>query len=442
MTVSTRGRSLAAFLGLIAGSVAAFVILFAFAAMVMISPAGAADLKGPGGACCADLEERVAELEATVAKKGNRKMSVTIYGQVHKGMLFTDIDGLDNKKGYMLDPSHDPSRIGIMGEAKISPNLKAGYVVEFMIANPSAEGVDTGKAALSFPGVPDGKNEFQIGEKGIAIRQSYLWLDTAAGRVSLGHTGMSTDGIIEINTSNTNVAVRPLSLSPMTFGGALSGLNVPFDGYRANVVKYETPAMAGFIASASLAEDDSWDASLRYAGEFGGFRFAAGVGYRNQEAQTLINAINFADIFAMDVVGSHKALSGSASLKHMASGLFANAFYSRVTYDLGLSVSIFGFPAGSGPLGELRLTGYGGQAGIEKNWFGVGNTTLYAEWQQFNGTWDSSSFGVKPTILGAGVIQSLDAAAMDVYVNWRQMDLDIEGAAKANVVGVGARIKF
>ena len=44
------------------------------------APAFAADL---GGDCCADLEERVAELEATTARKGNRKVSLSIYGQVN-----------------------------------------------------------------------------------------------------------------------------------------------------------------------------------------------------------------------------------------------------------------------------------------------------------------------------------------------------------------------
>ncbi|MBN9281890.1 MAG: porin, partial [Hyphomicrobium denitrificans] len=37
----------------------------------------AADL---GGDCCADLEQRIAELEATTATKGNRKVSLTISG--------------------------------------------------------------------------------------------------------------------------------------------------------------------------------------------------------------------------------------------------------------------------------------------------------------------------------------------------------------------------
>jgi hypothetical protein len=43
-------------------------------AMMGASPAKAADL---GSDCCADLEERVAELEATTVRKGNKNVSVT-----------------------------------------------------------------------------------------------------------------------------------------------------------------------------------------------------------------------------------------------------------------------------------------------------------------------------------------------------------------------------
>ncbi|HET6925922.1 MAG TPA: hypothetical protein VFI48_03545, partial [Hyphomicrobiaceae bacterium] len=42
-----------------------------FVGGMAVPSAKAADL---GGDCCADLEERVAELEATTARKGNRKM--------------------------------------------------------------------------------------------------------------------------------------------------------------------------------------------------------------------------------------------------------------------------------------------------------------------------------------------------------------------------------
>ena len=46
--------------------------------------ARAADL---GGDCCADLEERIAELEATTVRKGNKKVTIELYGNVNKNIL-------------------------------------------------------------------------------------------------------------------------------------------------------------------------------------------------------------------------------------------------------------------------------------------------------------------------------------------------------------------
>ncbi len=57
----------------------------------LATSASAADL---GGNCCADLEERIAELEATTARKGNRKVSLTVSGWVGQQVMFWD-DGED-----------------------------------------------------------------------------------------------------------------------------------------------------------------------------------------------------------------------------------------------------------------------------------------------------------------------------------------------------------
>ena len=61
-------------------------IAIAAAAGLFATSAMAADL-GIGGNCCADLEERVAELEATTARKGNRVVSLTVYGHVNRAPL-------------------------------------------------------------------------------------------------------------------------------------------------------------------------------------------------------------------------------------------------------------------------------------------------------------------------------------------------------------------
>ena len=58
----------------------------------MATGASAADL---GGNCCADLEERIAELEATTARKGNRKVSLTITGWVSSQIFWFD-DGRES----------------------------------------------------------------------------------------------------------------------------------------------------------------------------------------------------------------------------------------------------------------------------------------------------------------------------------------------------------
>ncbi|HRY07757.1 MAG TPA: porin, partial [Hyphomicrobiaceae bacterium] len=66
--------------------------LASFVAWTIPTPASAADL---GGDCCADLEERIADLEATTARKGNRKVSLTVSGQVNHAVVFWD-DGREN----------------------------------------------------------------------------------------------------------------------------------------------------------------------------------------------------------------------------------------------------------------------------------------------------------------------------------------------------------
>ena len=95
-------------------------------AVFFMLPAEAADL---GGNCCNDLEERVAELEATAAKKGNRKVSVRIYGQVNKAVLWADGLLADQDKN-VIDNSASPTHFGVSGSGKIDKDWSAGFVIE------------------------------------------------------------------------------------------------------------------------------------------------------------------------------------------------------------------------------------------------------------------------------------------------------------------------
>ena len=89
------------------------------------TPAAAADL---GGDCCADLEERIAELEATTARKGNRKVSLNISGWVNESVFFWD-DGTE-RNAYVGTNSLEQSRFRFTGDAKIANGWSAGYTLE------------------------------------------------------------------------------------------------------------------------------------------------------------------------------------------------------------------------------------------------------------------------------------------------------------------------
>ena len=99
--------------------------------------ARAADL---GGDCCADLEERVANLEATAAKKGNKKVSLTITGRVNANVMAWSENGPglpaapvanDHTSDiYFGNVARNDSRIEFKGDAKINADLVAGYNIE------------------------------------------------------------------------------------------------------------------------------------------------------------------------------------------------------------------------------------------------------------------------------------------------------------------------
>src|SRR5262245_57843914 len=104
--------------------------LLATAATVLMGsfangPVRAADL---GGDCCADLEERVAELEATTVRKGNKKVSITLYGDANQQVLFWD-DGIETN-AYVDNNSYKTTRFGLKGTAKVGGDWTSGYRLE------------------------------------------------------------------------------------------------------------------------------------------------------------------------------------------------------------------------------------------------------------------------------------------------------------------------
>ena len=407
--------------------------------------AQAADL---GGNCCADLEERVAELEATSARKGNRKVSLTVSGQVNEAIIFWD-DGVE-KNAYVVSNNNSRSRFRFVGDAKINADWSAGYLLEIGVRY-----AGSGSRSQSAAG---GGND---ATRPLDVRHSAWWLDNKQlGRVWVGKTGSSTDGITEINLANMNTAgsgdawIGAFNLrnangsrSTQSWNNVTPSFNGAWniDGDRNAVVKYVSPTFVGFTASATWGEDDFWDTALRYAGEFNGVRIAAGIGYKQQNGnpgKAGTDGDACADIGAANESGTDcNVISGSASIMHVPTGLFVSGGYART--DDKNRKQLFGASVKDK---DTYWTVYGG---IEQNWFGIGKTTLYGEYAKHEaGAGITSIGGVNGgfagmvanganlalvnsdvTLWGLGINQEISAAAMDMYISYRHFDMDARFSA-------------
>lgn len=404
----------------------------------------AADL---GGDCCADLEERVAELEATTARKGNRKVSLQIYGQVNTAVMFWD-NGRESN-AYVVDNDISSTRFGFKGKAKIDSDWSAGFKIE----------IETELATSS--GVTE-NNDDPAANIGLRKAEWYLKSKTY-GKLSVGQGDSATSGITEVDVSGTNVIAM---FDDLKFGNDITvadqnGANATrLDSFtndgnhefnRINRVRYDTPEFAGFIVSAAWGEDDVWDVALRYAGEIGQFKVAAGIGY-GQSTDDLDGGSNDND--CSDAAAPSRGCtidnaSGSASIIHTPTGLFVTGGYAYRDFDDVNDVGVGG--------SDYTDNHWFVRGGVSQKWISLGKTAFYAEYQDYErkGAGTGGAAGnidrvEEAEIIGGGVVQKIDAAAMELYLGYRHVTVDdnrFTGGVPRDyddydVVTTGARIKF
>ncbi|MDX2258169.1 MAG: porin [Hyphomicrobiaceae bacterium] len=412
-----------------------------------VSTANAADL---GGDCCADLEERVAELEATTARKGNRKVSLTISGMVAQQILAWD-DGQESNV-YVTDTGSVSigSHFALAGEAKIAPGYSAGFAIKLETMSNDSLGVSQN--------TDDGGNVFADAVQNggaVALESAYWYLKSEQlGRVSVGQQGSAADNqAIIVDGSGSLIQANYVLYDVRSFvtrnAGGYTGFTwgaladcktvgggtvaADCDGYPNNNVRYDTPTFGGFSASASWGEDDIWAVSGRYAGEFSGFKFAAAVAYVHSTDETsVIPATN--GVAAGNGGKDAGHVQTGAYLEHTPSGLFV---YGAYGYE---DPEVTGAVRGAGrtnPDGE----NYYVKAGIKGKWLPYGGTTFYGEYGRNDDKFTDGMFdaGVNASELeqyGIGVVQNIDAAAMSLWLSWRHYEGDVD-CAGAGCAGIG-----
>ncbi|MFA6140709.1 MAG: hypothetical protein WC684_08300, partial [Hyphomicrobium sp.] len=421
-----------------------------------------------GGASLAELDERIFDLEESLARKGNSKVTLEARGWVNRMILAWD-DGRD-RDAYIVDNTASRSRFEFNGYAKIARGWSAGYLLAIGIDDTAANDVD---------------QRTNDGEHQIELRHSAWWIHSnLLGTATVGHTSTATDDIIlndvggimpgaaNISTMGGALIVRHAD-EPELGDGALIGITTlddfaagaSVDTLRRDIIRYDTPRfnVAGGKLDLSTAwgEDDFFDVAAWYRLNWNDWKLRSGIGYLHDTSEGSRAGIGKRD---------REEIKGSASLLHVPSGLFGTvAYVHRAFHGNDPSTqAVFGENTTGivTPKGTNRpdIEYLYSAAGLRRGYSSIGDTTVYGEYavvdDPITGLAEAGITGEitdsKLTMFGAAISQNIDAAAVDLYAGFRIFQFDAEGVRVFNNVNrfvgeplndisiaySGARIKF
>jgi hypothetical protein len=211
-------------------------------AAVDLQAAQGADL---GGDCCADLEERIAELVATTAREGDRKVTLTITGYVTKQIVFWD-DGVErNARISDIGPTQ-ATNFRLTGEAAIAPGWKAGYLMRIQDLTDNSMGLSQSVRSVN---------------QGLNVQMSYWYVASKEfGKLSVGKNALaSKSAAMFTDLSGTQVIANYVLFDGGSFflrnGGALLPLRwvISATATRSSAYEVATATASSWTACATTA---------------------------------------------------------------------------------------------------------------------------------------------------------------------------------------------
>jgi porin-like protein len=462
------------------GSLAAATILLG-SLIIGAGPAKAADL---GGDCCADLEERVAELEATTVRKGNKRVSLTISGWVTKRGTWWN-DGQE-ENFYVGDRDATlSSHVNFSGSAKISADWSAGYTMQLELPGNSA--------TVGFCENQYNDNCTFFGTAHTLL--SYMWVKSDKwGAINWGTQRQATDNLLVLRDLSgtpieSNVVlydavglfVRPSSaknagdlgsdftwfnvMTCITAGGGIGG---DCNGYPTANVRYDSPTFAGFSVSTSYGDDDMWDVALKY--DFTGdiWKATGAIGWTQQTDEGCISPaagctnVGFLGGGGLPFQGYRKEahlFQIGGSVMHVPSGIFLYGLYQHEDNEGTQFKSL----NAAGRIVDNNVNDndvWYTKFGVRRPFNALGHTVIFGEVAQYNDMYqgicglpagptgnpfceayiptgaaangaalvtDSLLTGSEVRRYGLGVVQEIDAAAMHIFARWQRLELDLSG---------------
>lgn len=336
---------------------------------------------------------------------------ITLYGQIN--LTYQSFDDGETTTDGIVDNGNWNTRLGFLVYKPLNDDftLRARFESGLGLRN---------SAAVSQEFTPS-----WIHWRRTALRWFEVAVDSPIGSLSAGQGSSASDGTAGLDDSFTFHAGATDSTDG--FGasrfrhadGTLSDVSVgrvndSFDGARRFRLRYDTPAYRGLTLATSYGinvltegdDNDYYDVALRWAGNLGDVAVRSAVGYQWIDNPDADNS---------------ERVAGSISAIHSPTGLN------------------FAFSSGRQIDGASY---YWMRAGWRFDVFDLGTTSLSADY--YNGS-DFLSDGAESENYGVYVVQTIDAASLDLYAGWRRFTYsDTIGNSYQDADGfmVGCRFAF
>jgi hypothetical protein len=340
---------------------------------------------------------------------GGTGLSLTLSGQVNRGVLFTD-DG-QNSDTFFVDNDNSSTRFRILGQADVGETT-VGFNIEI-----EAESNSTASVSQLEPNGPSGRGEF-LNERKLEL----FFANPTFGRLTLGQGDTASNDTSEVDLSGTAVVgysgiadqaggvlftdAGTGALTAIAIGNAFNNL----DGLsRRDRIRYDTPNFGGLSLGVS-AGTDFYDVAVTYRGTVGAFTIGGALSYSEDADDDDIT-------------------NGSVSALHNASGL---------------SLTVAGGNRDNGS--NLALTEDTSFAYVKAGWqtnglSPLGKSAFSIDYSQND---DTLSNGDEATSVGVQFVQRLDGVGTDLYVGYRNYDYEAPGSSFDDIdtLLVGARVRF
>lgn len=404
------------------------------------------------------LEKLIGPGEANVQRSGNDKLRVAFSGQFHRTILGFN-DGEETNVG-VVDNTNLSSRVRWRVSGKLNDDISVSGILE--------ADIDTGTNSAQITqgnlneGAGNNSDLFSLRHSAFTIQSKTF------GGLTLGQTNTASNGSTENDFSGTSFILYPSqadvgsaiqlrdqngnvvnavsgALSPIPGAGnvTVGSFAGDFDGTnRDDVIRYDSPAYAGFSVAGSYSNGGAYAVAGLYRNrDLAGFGVGATVAY---------SEINGSGEFINGGISPNDAdlISGSVAAIHLATGI--NAAFAFGIAGSGADAAPFGSLAGNLDANALTITPSDGSSQLygKLGWIGdltdFGKTSVSAD-ISFNR--DVANEGSRYRGIGIAANQTFDAISTDIYIGYRNISIEESGLAgiefqDVNLFFAGARVVF